>query len=94
MLHEDLEKLELRKQLGSKRKSLVIQYLGESLLMTFLSLTIALILVILLMPKFNEITGKQLAIGFDMNLVYLIFGTTIITGIYGWKLPITLSFRF
>ncbi len=77
----------IKKALGSKRKSLVIQYLGESLLMTFLALTVALMLVVLLMPKFNEITGKQLALGFDINLVYLIFGATVITGIMAGSYP-------
>jgi len=52
----------IKKALGAGRKLLIFQYLGESMLMACLSLLTALLLVVLLLPSFNQITGKQLAL--------------------------------
>ena len=50
----------LRKTVGSGRGQLIAQFLGESLLMTCLSLVIAIGLAALLMPIFDRLAGKQL----------------------------------
>lgn len=53
----------MRKVLGALKKQLVTQFLTESVLLCFVSTTIAVALSVLLMPYFNEISGKSLAIG-------------------------------
>ncbi|HVV05489.1 MAG TPA: ABC transporter permease [Puia sp.] len=50
----------LRKTVGSGRGQLIVQFLGESLLMTCFSLVIAIGLAALLMPLFDRLAGKQL----------------------------------
>ncbi|MEQ8812151.1 MAG: permease prefix domain 2-containing transporter [Imperialibacter sp.] len=50
----------VKKAIGADRKSLVFQYLSESTLLAFFSLFVAIILVLLFLPQFNNITGKQL----------------------------------
>ena len=52
----------LRKVVGAGRKQLIGQFLGESLLISFLALLIAVGLVWLLLPVFNDLAGKELAI--------------------------------
>ena len=52
----------IRKVLGSDRKSLMIQFITESLLISFLSMLIALLLVFLATPLFNDISGKNLTL--------------------------------
>ncbi|GAB4047516.1 ABC transporter permease [Spirosoma litoris] len=49
----------IRKVLGSVRKQLVSQFLTESVLLTTLALLLALGLVVLLLPGFNALAGKQ-----------------------------------
>lgn len=49
----------IRKVVGAHRKNLIIQFLGESFLMAFLALIAALLLVSMLLPLFNTLTGKQ-----------------------------------
>ncbi|MPR35191.1 ABC transporter permease [Salmonirosea aquatica] len=49
----------IRKVLGSIRKQLINQFLAESILVTFLALGLALVLVIFLLPSFNELAGKH-----------------------------------
>lgn len=50
----------LRKVIGAKYKQLVQQFLGESMLVTFLAFGVAIVLAMLLMPYFNNLTGKSL----------------------------------
>jgi putative ABC transport system permease protein len=50
----------LRKTVGCGRGQLITQFLGESLLMTCLSLAIAIGLAALLMPIFDRLAGKEL----------------------------------
>lgn len=49
----------IRKVLGSVRTQLVTQFLTESVLLTFFALVLALVLVFLLLPSFNLLSGKQ-----------------------------------
>jgi len=50
----------IRKVLGAARGQLFTQFAGESLLLTFVSLVLALALSIALLPSFDQLTGKQL----------------------------------
>jgi len=54
----------IRKTSGAKRSQLVIQFLSESTLITLCSLVFAVGLVDLLIPYFNEITGRN----YDFNV--------------------------
>ena len=78
----------MRKVAGGNRKSLVTQFLGESFLLTLLSMIIALILVSLIMPIFNHIAGKELIFKdllntrFILGLVILTIITAFIAGFY------------
>ena len=48
----------LRKVVGAQRKSIIGQFYGESILTAFLAGAVALVLVILLLPAFNALSGK------------------------------------
>ncbi len=49
----------LRKVVGSSRKGLIAQFLGESFVLTFLSLLLAFLLVGISLPFFNQVIGKN-----------------------------------
>jgi putative ABC transport system permease protein len=51
----------VRKVLGSPRKSLIIQFLSESVMVTFIATVISVIGAWLLLPVFNQVADKQLA---------------------------------
>lgn len=61
----------LRKVVGARRFQLVQQFLGESLLFTFLALLLALILVMIALPLFNSLTGKEIEVDLLNNFVVL-----------------------
>ncbi len=49
----------MRKVLGASKRQVFTQFMGESFLITFIAAILACILSILLIPYFNNITGKQ-----------------------------------
>ncbi|WP_299287205.1 ABC transporter permease [uncultured Mucilaginibacter sp.] len=62
----------IRKVLGAEKLQLFKQFIGESFLLTLLSLVIALILAAILLPYFNQLTGKLLSFSLIMKPVPLI----------------------
>jgi len=52
----------VRKVLGSMRKNLVTQFLSESILISFISLILALVIAALLLPYFNQLSGKDMTL--------------------------------
>lgn len=78
----------IRKVLGSERKSLVQQFLAEAFLYTLFASFIAVCIVILALPAFNELTSKSLS--FDKflsvwtvaGLLLIIALTTLLAGSY------------
>ncbi len=68
----------IRKVCGASRKDLIKQFLGESLIFTFIALFFALILVNIFLPVLKQLSGKEL----DFNLVshgYFALAVLIIT---------------
>jgi predicted permease len=77
----------IKKVVGADRRSLILQYLGESLLITAISALVAIGLVYLLLPAFNTITNKQLHFTFDWKLTGAIAGITVATGFIAGSYP-------
>ncbi len=77
----------VRKVLGSYRSHLIKQFLTESILLSMLGMTIALVLAVLALPYFNQLANKSLSIPFSspVFLVGIIVGAIVIgilAGIY------------
>ena len=56
----------LRKVSGSHRRTLIMQFLAESVFLTLIALIISIIIIIVLFPSYNQITGKL----FEVNYLY------------------------
>ncbi|PZR38511.1 MAG: transporter permease [Azospira oryzae] len=82
-----IKEVGIKKAVGANRKTLVAQYLGESLLLSFVSLFIAVLFVDLLLPQFNLITGKQLQLQLDGKLVMVLFIIGLVTGLIAGSYP-------
>jgi putative ABC transport system permease protein len=61
----------VRKISGASKKQIALQYLGESLLLVFIAHVIAMIFVELLMPAFNNLSGKQLHVNYQSAGLYI-----------------------
>jgi hypothetical protein len=80
---------------GAGRTQLIGQFLGESLLISFLSLLIAVSLVWLLLPAFNDLAGKELAIHLlDGKLILILVGIALLTGLISGSYPCFIPFWF
>jgi putative ABC transport system permease protein len=96
----------IRKVVGSSRKQLIFQFLGESFLLCFIAFAFAIALVQLILPVFNQLANKQLAISylFDFKLIFvyviLFLLTSFLAGFYpaiilsGYQPTATLYSRF
>ena len=78
----------VRKAIGANRFALVQQFMGESLIMAFLALIVAIILVQLLLPVFDNIIHIQLKLPYDNLWAWLcVVGVTVITGLVAGSYP-------
>ena len=82
-----VKEIGIKKAIGAARKTLIVQYLGESVLMTSLSLVIAMAIVFLLMPRFNELTQKSLQFHFSTGFCLFLVGGTLFTGLLSGSYP-------
>ena len=86
----------LRKVVGSRRGPLVLQFLSESMVFTLISLLISIILIIVLLPKFNLLAGKA----FNIHVIYSpvvllsLLAIILIVGILGGSYPAFFLSRF
>ncbi|HTN38007.1 MAG TPA: FtsX-like permease family protein [Arachidicoccus sp.] len=77
----------VRKIVGAYRLSLILQFLGEALVLAFISMIIAIGLVNFLLPVFNQITQKNINFpiydrSFWLSLVTITIFTGLISGVY------------
>ena len=84
-----IKEISLRKVIGANRKNLIFQFLGESILLTILSLAISLIFVDRLLPVFNELTHQNLSFSTVLTPsgIILIVIITLFTGILAGSYP-------
>ena len=78
----------VRKVMGSAKWQLVKQFLSESILMSFCAMLLAVLLIFLLLPYFNQLSGRQIDFGYLLNykfilaIVALMFFVGVIAGVY------------
>lgn len=78
----------LRKAIGSLRGQLVVQFFFESLCTAIVAFVLSVILVALLLPYFNQLCGKHIAILWDNPLFWVIsIGFTLFTGLIAGSYP-------
>ncbi len=79
----------LRKVIGAKRNELILQYMGESVILAIIALIFSILLVFLCLPVYNTLSGKEFVLNFSnyKNCAFLLFGVTILTGIIAGSYP-------
>ena len=73
----------IRKVVGGSRASLFRQFLFESVLLSFISLLIAMIIIESVLPLFNNLVSKEITIGYFSNIYVLpsLFLLAILVGL-------------
>jgi putative ABC transport system permease protein len=78
----------LRRIIGAERHQIAIQFFSESLLITILSLPLALLLAGIAMPYFNELTGKEFSLlPFSPDLMVSLVGIAGLVGLLAGVFP-------
>ncbi len=78
----------IRKVMGSGKSKLILQFLGESLTMTFIALFIALGIIYLVLPAYNQLVEKDLNVKlFTAPHVVVLTGIVLITGLLAGSYP-------
>ena len=91
-----LKEIGVRKSVGAFQSHLIRQFLFESLLVTFISFFLALGVVNLILPAFNQFTNKQLSLNFSTDYRIWFYATAfvIIIGLLSGSYPALLLSRF
>ena len=75
----------IRKVLGSEKKNLIMQFMGEFSIFTLIAAVFSIILLETVMPYFNHFTGKELA--FNLNFFIIFSAIVILTALFGGSYP-------
>jgi len=88
------KEISLRKVVGAKRKDLIYQFLGESLLLASISMIIAITTIELTLPFARELLSKELTLSYDFNEIIYISILIIFVGLLGGIYPALILSKF
>lgn len=78
----------VRKVVGALRSSLMKQFVGEAVLLALISVLMAMLIVILILPAFNNLTQKQIHFPYSNGFFWAcILGLTVFTGLLSGSYP-------
>jgi putative ABC transport system permease protein len=83
------KEIAIRKVAGASRNHLAMQFIGESFVVLFMALIIALIFVVMCLPVFNALSGKVLPFAtlIQLSTILEILGIVIVTGFLAGSYP-------
>jgi len=78
----------INKVVGAKKGFLITQFIGESILLSFFAFILAIVIVELSLPAFNNLVSKDLSVEFS-NVYYWLFaiGFILLTGVLAGSYP-------
>ena len=78
----------IRKVVGAVRPALIRQFIGEAVLLAFFSVVLALGMVLVTLPAFNHLTGKEIRLPYGSSSFWLsLVGLTLLTGMVSGSYP-------
>ena len=85
----------MRKVLGGSRTHIVLQFIGESVLLSLFALGLAIVVVQMLLPSFNDLFDRGITMGFSLGLALVLSGMVLLVGMLSGAYPayVLSSFR-
>ncbi|WP_373511600.1 ABC transporter permease [Persicitalea sp.] len=79
----------MRKVMGAQRGGIIGQFLGESMVLTLLALLVAVVLVVLFLPAFNQLSGKTMEFSdlLQPKIMAAFLGLALMTGLLAGSYP-------
>ena len=85
----------VRKVMGASRKLLILQFMGEALLLSFIALVIGAVLANIILPLFMQLSGKHFSPDYyNWRIWALMIGLGVVTGIVAGSYPALYLSRF
>jgi putative ABC transport system permease protein len=79
----------VRKSIGAARQQIVLQFIGETVLLSYISIVFSAMLVKMLLPWLNQFTGKHISINLmtDPGILALLLLLGLVTGVFAGFYP-------
>ena len=80
-----MREIGIKKVVGSSRAQLVMQFVGESALVSSIAFVLALVMVELILPYYNQVSGKELLVSYLRNgtpYVLIVLLIAVLAGLY------------
>ena len=85
---ERAKEVGVRKVIGAARTQLTIQFLGESVILCLISFTVSVVLIVLLLPMFNQLAGKTISDNvFEHGSIFILLGISLLIGLAAGAYP-------
>jgi putative ABC transport system permease protein len=83
------KEVSIRKIVGSTRKKLIYQFMGESIFLSTLGFVLSLVLIEILLPVFNNVTNKSIDFSyyFNFELIITFFIISFLIGLFSGSYP-------
>ncbi|NVK83170.1 MAG: ABC transporter permease [Cytophagia bacterium] len=88
-----LKEVGVKKAIGANRSALIFQFLSESILLSVISFVVAIVLVVLILPQFNTISGKELKLSLQ-DYILPTLSLVLLTGFVAGSYPAFYLSRF
>jgi putative ABC transport system permease protein len=76
-----VKEIGIKKVVGSGRFALIVQFMSESVILSLMALILSGAFVLVLLPQFNQITGKHLQLLLSMQSVFPVLGACLLIAI-------------
>ncbi|MCW3116676.1 MAG: hypothetical protein JWM28_758 [Chitinophagaceae bacterium] len=82
-----MKEVGIKKVAGARRGQLILQFLTESTMLSLFAMLLAVGIAWVLLPAFNNLTGKQITLGFTPQLIITVLAVTLVTGLLAGSYP-------
>lgn len=86
--------ISMRKVAGARRGQLIVQFIGESVLLSLVGMVLSLLLVLAILPTVGQLVGQELSLDFTWGLVALLIVLIVIIGVTAGAYPALVMSRF
>lgn len=89
-----LKEIGVKKSMGASRSGLFSQFITESLVLVMLAMVLAVLVSYLLQPFFNQVTSKTVGMSFQLDLILILIGIWLVTGLLAGIYPAVYLSKF
>ena len=82
-----MKEIGTKKTIGASRQQLVAQFVSESVIITLSAFALAVLLVFILLPEFNDITGKRLTLTLEPQMWVIVLAMALLIGLLSSLYP-------